>query len=155
LHSLIFKFLTLLMVAKFITCRWTWPFSIKGINLCLPIANNIVSILHIKMSQHNFNRCISLGFWGWHYWWKYYIPNIKAIYLVNDDDDHYQQRHHLFNLDLDHHCIMLKYSIKLSSIHENMEKCQYKYDKKASILILTLSMALKLFTNFWMMIIPK
>jgi hypothetical protein len=50
---------------------------------------------------------------------------------------------------------MLKYSIKLSSIHENMEKCQYKYDKKASILILTLSMALKLFTNFWMMIIPK
>jgi hypothetical protein len=47
--------------------------------------------------------------------------------------DHYQQRHHLFNLDLDHHCTILKYIIKLSSIHEDMEKCQYKYDKKSSI----------------------
>jgi hypothetical protein len=42
----------------------------------------------------------------------------------------------------------LKYNIKLSSTHEDMEKCQYKYDKKFSILILTLSMSLKLFTNF-------
>lgn len=145
------------MVEKFITCRWTWPFSIKGINFGLPVLNNIISNLHIKMSLHNFNICrfSSLGFWSWHYWWKYYLHNIKTIYLVNDDDDHYQQRHHLSNLDIDHDYIVLKYNIKLSSTHEDMEKCQYKYDKKFSILILTLSMSLKLFTNFWMMIIPK